>query len=128
MIWKKLTVTWIVASLVGLYTTFVIQSLWNWFLVHSFNAPEISFWEMYGVVLLVGLLFYKDNLTEEERWKAISTTLEACVPVDKITEVQEAIKEQVDSMWYQLGISIFGKVAGTTATLAIGWAVHTFLA
>jgi hypothetical protein len=42
-------------------------------------------------------------------------------------DLREAVKEQADGVWIELGVSIFGKLAGSTTTLIIGWGIHAFL-
>ena len=65
---KKIVIIWLVGMVVGLYTTFVLQSLWNWFATEAFHVSQISFWVMYGVVLVVGLLTEgQSNKFEEEQ-------------------------------------------------------------
>lgn len=72
MEWKKTGWFSLVAIIVGLYTTFVLQSLWNWFVVTAFNIPSVSYWQMYGLVLLVTLISERSpEIAEEQRWKMI---------------------------------------------------------
>jgi len=39
-------ILWLISSL---FTTFVLQNLWNWFAIPALHASEISFWVMYGL-------------------------------------------------------------------------------
>jgi hypothetical protein len=52
---KKVMLFWLIGSVVALYRTFVIENLWNWFAASALHIPEISFWGMYGLVLLIGV-------------------------------------------------------------------------
>ena len=53
---KDLASLWVIGRIVSLYTTFVLQSLWNWFVVSIFHLAPIHYWEMFALLLLVGLL------------------------------------------------------------------------
>jgi hypothetical protein len=126
---KKVIVASIIGSVVGLYTTFVIQHLWNWFATSALHVPEISFWVMYGLVLLISLFTEGQNLADEPRWKAMGIALEACIPDAKKEEIEAQVKEQIEvRIWIDAGYHVFGKVVGTTFVLVLGFAVHMFLA
>lgn len=52
---------WIAAILLGMIIAWPIQLLWNYALVGSITAVnEISFWQAYGIFLLVRLITYTD--------------------------------------------------------------------
>jgi hypothetical protein len=126
---KKGISFWLVSMIVSFYTTFVLQQLWNWFAVAAFQASKISFWEMYGLVLLVGLLTESHSeVIDEPRWKTLFTILDIWCPEDKRQAVEEAMEEQKKSIWMDSGVLIFAKFAGNTLTLVIGWGIHTFFA
>jgi hypothetical protein len=116
---------------VSLYTTFIIQLLWNWFVAPAFHIPEISFWGTYGMVLLAGVLIEGqrggDRLADEQRWKNIAHALEACIPEEKREQVVEAMSREEDALWVTVGSKVFGLVVGNTVALLIGWGVHAFL-
>jgi hypothetical protein len=111
---------------VGLYTTFVLQTLWNWFVSTAFNVPSIPFWGMYGVTLLAGLLMDRsaERSENEFKWETALTTLNACIPEEKREAVTKAIKEQTEGVWTRAGSEVFAKAIGSTVTLVIGWIVH----
>jgi hypothetical protein len=109
---KNLIAATIIGSVVSLYTTFVIQHLWNWFATSAFHVSEISFWAMYG-----------------PRWKTAYIILEACIPDAKKEEVETQLKQQMEvRIWADAGLQAFGKVVGTTFALVLGLVVHLFLA
>jgi hypothetical protein len=118
----------LISSVVGLYTTFVLQSLWNWFVTEAFHLSPVSFWVMYGLVLIIGMFAYDPNFEEKQQFKAIVTVLDACLPEEKRKEVNEQLDEQMSELWLEAGSTVFGKLVGNTFTLAVGWAVHIFLA
>jgi hypothetical protein len=123
---KKLGITYGIALVVGLYTTFVVQSLWNWFAVKALNVPSLSYWEMYGLTMLLGLLLARDGEQDEQNWKTAFAILDVCVPQEKRDELVEELKTRNEGLWLELGLVVFSKAVGHTLTLAIGWAVYTF--
>lgn len=127
---RVLVVTFLVGPLIGLYTTLVIENLWNWFAAESLHLPEISFWVMYGLVLLIGLFaqrFSDPNKEQEYSFKAITTALDACVPEDKKEWVNEQLEDQRKELWFDIGLIAFLRVLSVTWVLVLGWAVHSFL-
>jgi hypothetical protein len=77
------------AGMVGsLYTTFVAQRLWSWFVVAAFHTSEISFWVMYGLIMLLRLFTNEQEVgvAEEQRWTNLFTLLEYCVPAESREE------------------------------------------
>lgn len=117
---------WGAALLVGLYTTLVLESLWNWFAVPSLHAPELSYWAVYGLQLMIGLLSQGSALSEIEQktQELLLTVLDFCIPEDRMEEARQAIEHQEQSAWVTAGFSILHRVAGNTLTLAIGFSVH----
>ena len=128
---RKALRLWPVGLVVSFYATLVNQSLWNWFAIPALHVPPIGYWAMYGLTMLLGLLFdhgRDQSEAEDFRWKGAMVFLEACVPQGQLAEVRETIKRQEDDLWADLGARILSKAVGMTLMLGIGWAVHTFLA
>ena len=113
---------------VHLYTTFVLMLLWNWFVVPTFHVGDISFWTMYGLVILVSL--FKDdtdkNFADERRWKALMIAIDACIPPDQKENVKHELEEVKGELWIDIGVGLFGQVLGNSLTLGIGFLIHTF--
>jgi hypothetical protein len=61
------------------------------------------------------------------RWKLAFLTLDACVPEEKRQMMAETLKDYEGTMWMDIGFRIFGRVAGNTLTLVLGWSIRTFL-
>ena len=101
--------------------------LWNWFVVGGLHAPEISYWTMYGLLLLVRLIFDKPTFESDEKFKRLAIVVNACVPDEKRAELYEELKAEDDDMWVKLGTEIFGQVGRSSVALAIGFAIHLFL-
>jgi hypothetical protein len=120
--------TFLIGPLVGLYRTFVLQKLWNWFAAGALSLPVISFWVMYGLVLIIGILTtnYSDK-QQERNFKILWIILDACVPDDKKESVREELDEMGKNIWIEVGFIVIGGILDFTWALLLGWAVHTFL-
>lgn len=125
---KKLCGVWAVSIVVGLYTTFVLQSLWNWFAVHGLNAPSIGYWTMYGLMLLVRLVFEPPTFKEKEVFGRLEILIRACVPEEKRQELDETLKEEDKGFATRAGWSAVGQAIGASVALILGWAIHAFFA
>lgn len=125
---RTLTIAFFITPLISLYTTLVLKNLWNWFATEALHLPEISFWVMYGLVLIIGMLTANDGGIEQEyAFKAFGVALDACVPEDKKECVSEQLEDLQKGIWSDIGWKLFSRILGATCTLGIGWAVHTFL-
>ena len=124
-----------IGFIVGFYTTFVLQCLWNWFAVPALQVPRISYWLMFGLNNLISLLFERSEASEEIRenvrnkqWVISMAVLDACVPDEKQSEVQKDIKQYTDDgIWGTVVTTIFRQLAVNTIALGVGWAIHTAL-
>jgi hypothetical protein len=121
---KKTALFMLTGAIVGMYTTFVIQCLWNWFVSPAFHISEVSFWGMYGLVLLIGLFRenYGNNFADEQKWKGIAIMLDACIPEPKKDEVGIQMDQLTQvGIWVDAGFHVFGQIAGNTFTLVLGF-------
>ncbi len=118
---------------VGLYTAFALTLLWNWFVAPVFHLADASFWLVYGLVLVVGLLRFSDNhydeIREADRNLVITlTAIEFCIPEERRDVAKETIQDLMDQqlkgLWLEVGLPTVGKAFATTATLAAGFVVH----
>jgi hypothetical protein len=124
---KKLLLTFVVGWVVSFYTTFVFQNLWNWFAVEALHAPEIGYWTMFGLLILIRMVTRKDEATEQGRYEKLTKLVVACVPLEKQDEVREEIEEEKKNLHWTLGGAIIGEAIVIAFALGVGWAVHTFL-
>lgn len=125
---RTLAIVLLVGPLISLYTTFVLKNLWNWFATEALHLPEISFWVMFGLVLIIGMFTSNfGHIEQEYGFKSIGTALDACVPEDKRDWVREQLEDQQKAIWGDIGMKLFSRIFGATCTLVIGWAVHAFL-
>jgi hypothetical protein len=122
---KKTILFFAVGMVVQLYTTFVLVSLWGWFVTTAFHVPTISFWVMYGLVLFVGL-FSDPTKTDFEvglQLKALVLMVEACVPEEQRVDIKEKLEDLGSDMWYTAGSAIFGRIVSNTVALGFGFLI-----
>lgn len=127
MNWKKMLGMWGIAIIVGLYTTFVLQTLWNWFAVEGLSAPHISYWVAYGFVLIIHLIIDEPPIEKQEIFGRLEYLIRACIPEERQEALTEQLLEEDRGLPSRLGWAVFGQAFGVTLTLGIGWAVHIFL-
>ncbi len=130
--WRKFATTWIVSFLVGFYSVFVLMEMWNWFAVPLLHVAESSYWLMYGVSMLFGLMTgasdgAQENPAHERQWKSLFIVLDACVPEDKAEEVREEVRSETEGLWTDVGVMIFGKVFSRSLALGLGFVVHLLI-
>ena len=120
------------ALLVGFYSTFVMQMLWNWFAVPALNVRSLSYWQMYGLSTLISALLAhvgkEGEMNAKSNWRFAFAVLDACVPSDRMDAVKERLEEITEEMWGGLITTMLGQVVANTITLTLGWTVYTFLA
>jgi hypothetical protein len=121
----------ILVPIVPFYTAFVIQTLWNWFVVNGLHAAEISYWESFGILLVVAVFTHRGEhgvYQQETRSNHSYLMIEALLPDEKRLEFQKSFQEEDDSWKGTLGTigPQLGKAILNTLTLVIGWGVHTF--
>jgi hypothetical protein len=122
---KKFAMTWCASTLVGFYAVFVLLQLWNWFAVPLLNVPVASYWLIYGLYLVFGLLTSDvDNPADERRWNILFLTLNACVPEQKTEEVKEEARSETESIWSDIRLLLFNRVVVSSLTLGLGFVVH----
>lgn len=122
---KKFLLLYAVSVIVGLFTAFVLTVLWSWFVVPAFHVDAVSFWVMYGLILLIDLLRSDGNDVEaDQRHKIVAIMLDACVPAERRAEVMEQLTEFTEQIWYEAGWKLFGKLLGNAMALGLGFVVH----
>lgn len=122
--------TWVVSTAVGFYGVFVLMQLWNWFAVPLLHVPEASYWLIYGVSMLFGLMTgagEQDNPAHERRWNMLFIVLDACVPEHKMGDLKEEVRSETEGIWSDLGLMIFGRVVSRSLTLGLGFVVHLLI-
>ena len=102
-----------ISLLVGFYTTLVLQNLWNWFAVPALHVSAISCWLMFGLNMILGLMFEGSETGEaDRRWKVPLTILDACVPEEKQVELRESLKHETE---YGCGLALAAWSSGKAA-------------
>jgi hypothetical protein len=118
----------LVALPVGFYTAFVAQCFWNWFAVPTLHVAEVSFLEMLGLLWLIQLLISKPSVADDRRFVLLASLIELCVPSERQEELSD-LKQGNSLVDFIEGFSaVFGQVVGNTVTLALGFALHLFIA
>ena len=57
--WARMAVALVIAMM--FLSPWIEMMLWNWVMVDLFSAPVVSFWQMFGLNWLCGLLFRRSN-------------------------------------------------------------------
>jgi hypothetical protein len=126
---EKLVGSWCLLLAVNLYMTFVLQTMWNWFATPALHVESISYWNMYGLVLIV-LMFSARNKdsADADHWHRTLTLLEACIPDDKRAQTIRQLEEGTVSKLLLSGVITEGsKALGATVSLVVGFGIHTLL-
>lgn len=123
---KKYVLAFLVGLAIGLFRTFVMLKLWNWFISTNFNLPELSFWTMFGIQLLISFFTERNEFAEERRFERLGIVLNACIPDHLRDSVHEELANQGDT-WTELATGLFGRSFGYATTLLVGGIVHAFV-
>jgi hypothetical protein len=126
----KTIFSFVVGIFVAAYRAFALMLMWNWFVSPVFHIESISFWQVLGLVWIVELFVGNagENPVKTMRWENLLLVMDACIPEHRREELHEELKQKNEEVWSRLGIHVFAQLVGYTVTLALGWAVHTFLA
>ena len=108
----------------SVYAAFVSMCMWNWFATRALHVPEVSFFEMLGLIWLIRLLTFSGD-SERYQWAMLWAVVEAAVPDDKREAVEKARQEFTESK--TLLTFSFAELFGNTVTLVLGFLVHVFL-
>lgn len=112
----------------AIYTTFILTLLWGWFVAPAFHVARISFWIMYGLVLVASLFrghgLEEKDMEDDRRWELLMTAVKACVPEDRREEVEAEQKYLSKGMWKVLGTLNVANVMANTGILGIAFVVH----
>src|SRR4051794_23453001 len=102
--WKKFAwVSLLTFFVIPLYTTFVLSVMWGWFIVPPFHVEQISFWGMYGLVLIVSMFGREETFKEDQRWKILMPAVQMCVPEARKPLLEEMLKEHEAESWNEIG-------------------------
>jgi hypothetical protein len=110
-----------------LCTAFLLQQLWNWFVIRALHLEPVSYWVSYGIFMLINVFSGYPVSVEDAKWRRTLLILNACVPYSEREELTHQLEIEKESDSLDAVSAIFGKVFGTSLTLGVGWAVHTFL-
>jgi hypothetical protein len=97
-----------VGLIASLYSIFVMQVLWNWFVVPTLHTSPVSYWTMLGLNLFISMLIWQ-RFEEKQGWgQALAT------------------ENDNESDLSKSGTANLAKICVNTFALGVGWAVHTF--
>ncbi len=82
---------------------------------------------MFGINIFLGLLKNPSDIEEAQRFKILTTALDACVRDDRRDELKEQLDDLNKQIWWDAGWKVFGQLVGNTLTLGLGFLVHTFV-
>ena len=121
----------LLAPVLIFYHPFVVQTLWNWFVAPAVHGSELSYWQTFGITFFINVLSHsnRNEVLRERRWLRVTQMLEATVPEEKMEELKKTFAED-DNSWSAILSEInpsTGHVIGSTISLGMGWAIHTFL-
>lgn len=46
----------LIVAIISLAINWLVVALWNWLVPAIFHGPELSFWQMYGLTVLLNLI------------------------------------------------------------------------
>jgi hypothetical protein len=78
--------------------------------------------------LLVQLVIERSTFEEDTRWTRAGLLMYAAVPPDKKEEVDDEIKSENDSAWFNAGFQVFGRILTNSSALVLGWVIHVLAA
>jgi hypothetical protein len=125
---KNVVAAWVIAFLVGLYSTFVALNLWNWFAVPYLHLPNLSFLQLWGLMMLAGSLV-RGNLrtssrSEEGRWATLGEAIELCIPNEKQQDWKDYWKLEPHRVFFETVGTIIEALASNTLVLILGFILH----
>jgi hypothetical protein len=110
----------VVALLVSFYEAFVLQQLWNWFVVPTFHLDPSGYPTMLGIRLIVFLFQTNDDGALNRKFQKLDLVVRACVPEEKQEALETAMKEMDGRLWNELKMWILGEFVGATISLILG--------
>ena len=107
----------------GFFTAFVLQNLWNWFVVPALHASELSYWAAVGIRMTIGLLKGDASIYRGLKEEKLAKMVEACVPPDKLQAIEEEFKSDI----WMIYTPVITELGGGALILMFGWVIYTFL-
>lgn len=125
---KRMVAAWVIALLVGLYSTFVALNLWAWFAVPIFHLPSLSFLQLWGLMLLSSTLmrgnFQISTNSEDGKWAMLGAAVELCIPAEKQQQWTDYSDGEPTRAFFGTVGAIVGAVASSTFVLILGFVLH----
>jgi hypothetical protein len=127
---QKIWLAFAITLAMPFYTAFVVQQLWNWFVVPALHASELSYVMTVGLLLLVFLFKHSDSegLDTKQRDDLLVAVLKEVNPRHPVLIAVEAKEARLTRFLGSIGRSDANEALKGAICLALGWAIHTFLA
>lgn len=108
------------SSILRCYSVLVMQNLWNWFLAPHLQSREMSYFGMWGIVLLANYLTVGPQeyraIESNQRFKVLAAGLERLVGPERVQNWQATFRrieyEKARETWVGLGLA-FGGLTGS---------------
>jgi hypothetical protein len=121
---------WIVPNAAAVYTAFILQCFWNWFVVPATNLPPISFLVMYGLRLFTSMMFGNGGVVVqmmEFYWTGFLKIADRLTPELYRNDLADALNDFADGEFGWGAKKLLWQVFGNTVTFGVGWAIHMFI-
>jgi hypothetical protein len=123
----KLGIALLISLIVGIYTAFVSMCLWNWFATRALHVPELSFFEMLGLLWLLQVLFRSIGQDSEPHWRMLWTLLDKLVPDNRRDAYAAAMNEMEQDVWTHATVGAIDHVVDNTLMLGLGFSLHLMI-
>jgi len=113
------------SMVVNLYQGLALMLFWNWFGAPAFNSTALSYWQAFGLQLIPSVFIPTENRVYELRWTLLFNAIDLIVPELKAEELKFVCDGFTDKTKMAVFFTAAERVFGLSATLAIGWVVHS---
>lgn len=107
----------------GLYTIFIAQTLWNWFVISVLPVSHISFLQTAGLFLIMSVFSKSEKTTESNYWEIAFKILEISLPELKKQDVQNFLKKKEEEMFSSFMLKVIEQFMINTLTLLVGFII-----
>ena len=114
---------------VALYTAFILQTLWNWFVVPATNLPPISFLLMYGLRIFTSIMFENGGPVAlmEFYWGGFLKLADQLTPEPHRNALTGALNEIAEGEFGWAAKKLIWRAVADTINLGVGLLVHILI-
>ncbi len=126
---KKTMWLWFLMLVTPCYAAFVVQALWNWFVIDALHAATVSYAQALGFIVLLYVVRDRTHVTnmEERHFSQLYVMTRACIPSYERQVIMKEVSDVATDGWLWPLLDFLGKITVCTCALAAGWGIHTFL-